>query len=343
MKLSKDKLIIWIPVFVLVVGSIIYARKSGTIEISGKTMGTTYSVKLVYTGDSPDKEFLKKRIDDLLVEFNDSMSTYIPDSEISKFNKSPSTSWAEISKDFYSVVKLSKSIHGKTRSFDPTIGPAINLWGFGEDGSWQKQPSDSDLKNTRNFIGFEKIDVNPNKNQIRKLHPKTSINLSAIAKGYAVDVVSSYLRSIKAKNFLVEIGGEIRAEGNNNSGESWQIGIESPDPAGGSLERILSLKDLSMATSGNYRNYFERDGVRYSHIISPETLRPVTHNTASVSVVHRYCGAADGWSTALLAMNPSEALSVAESNNIAALFILNKNGYFVTKPTREFEKIFKNF
>jgi thiamine biosynthesis lipoprotein len=142
---------------------------------------------------------------------------------------------------------------------------------------------------------------------------------------------------------MIEIGGEIKTKGTNQSNTPWKIGIESPDPTGRTVQKIVDLNNLSLATSGNYRNYFEKDGVRYSHILSPETLKPVTHKTASVSVVHGDCGAADGWATALLALPPKEALNVAEQYKIAAFFILSKGSGFTTLTTSEFERIFKDF
>lgn len=339
----KHRLIFWVPFLIIAGISIYYARSKGSVTIHGQTMGTTYSVKIVYQGSKPDSDFIKKRIDTILVDFNQSLSTYIPESEISKFNKSDNSSWFKVSNYFYDIVKSSKELNKITKHFDPTVGPAINLWGFGEAGVWNNPPKDSELVKLKKYVGFEFIELHPSEYKIKKLHPKTSINLSAIAKGYGVDVVSNFLESIKAKNYLVEIGGEIRTRGSREDGTPWKLGIETPSNESDSeksIQKIINVGSLSLATSGNYRNYFEKDGVRYSHIISPMTLKPVTHNTASVSVVHESCGLADGWATALLALEPKEALNLAEKHKIAAFFITHNNGRFDTFGTSEFDKLF---
>ena len=223
MNSMKQKILIWIPFLIIVIGSIIYARAKGTINITGQTMGTSYSVKIVYQGSAPDKQNIKENIDSLLVKFNDSLSTYISNSEISKFNRSKSTDWTKVSKDFIWTAVVSKNIYNKTKSFDPTLGPAINLWGFGEDGEWSKIPSDEKIESLREYVGYDYIEMNTN-NKSKKLNGSTQINFSAIAKGYAVDLVSSYLTSIKSSNHLVEIGGEIKTKGKKEDGSDWKVG-----------------------------------------------------------------------------------------------------------------------
>ena len=318
----------WIPFSIIAGISIYYARSEGMATINGKTMGTSYSVKLVYRGTKPDVSIIKLQLDELLRDFNQSLSTYIPDSEISKFNKSKVTEWFKVDSDFISTINIARDIHDKTNVFDPTIGPIINLWGFGEDGIWNNPPKKEKLESLRNEVGFDKLILDKKISSIRKTNPKIKINLSAIAKGYGVDVVYRYLENIGSQNFMVEIGGEIRTKGQKMNNKPWKVGIESPDIAGSSLQKIIKLNDMGMATSGNYRNYFEKDGVRYSHIIDPQTLSPVTHKLASVTVTAENCVLADGWATALLVLGPSEGLKVADKFGISAFFIVsNDQGY----------------
>lgn len=334
------KLIIWIPFLLITVGSIIYARKAGTVKIAGSTMGTTYSVKIVYKGSTPDTSIVKKGIDQLLEQLNQEMSTYVPSSLISQFNTSRSTEWTDIPKGFMNVMAESWEIFKKSGgAFDPTLGPAINLWGFGEAGTWSKRPSDADLKNISQDIGFDKIELDIAASRLKKLHPTITINLSAIAKGFAVDQVSAYLKSIGSSDHMVEIGGELKVSGHREDGTLWQIGIESPDPMAGSIEKRLHISNLAMATSGNYRNYFEKNGIRYSHIISNKTLSPVTHKLASVTVLGDNCGVADGWATALLALGPEDGLKIAEENGLAAYFIVKTD----EKTTEDDSESFTSF
>lgn len=336
----KQKILIWIPFLIIVIGSIIYARAKGTINITGQTMGTSYSVKIVYQGSAPDKQNIKENIDNILVKFNDSLSTYIPNSEISKFNRSKSTDWTKVSKDFVWTAVVSKNIFNKTKSFDPTLGPAINLWGFGEDGEWSKIPSDEKIESLKEYVGYDYIEIDTNNNKIKKLNGSTQVNFSAIAKGYAVDLVSSYLTSIKSSNHLVEIGGEMKSRGKKEDGSEWKVGIETPTSKGSSIEKIIPLNNKAIATSGNYRNYFMKDGVRFSHIINPETLKPINHNLASVTVIHDSAATADAWATALLVLGEKQALELAEAQKLAVFLISGQNDAFKTSFSSEFNKIF---
>lgn len=337
----RAKLTIWIPFLIIIVTSIIYARKKSMGVIEGQTMGTTYTVKFVYTGSGPDLNIIQKAIDEKLQDINRQMSTYIEDSEISRFNRLPVThEWMNISKEFYEVLLLSKEVYEKSEGyFDPTLGPAINAWGFGEDGTWNVIPSEAKLKNISESVGFEKIEISPTKWAIRKHAQDVKINLSAVAKGYAVDKVSEFLSSIGTRDYMVEIGGEIRVSGTKTEGLPWKIALEKPLPTGSEIQKIISLSDMATASSGDYRNYFEKDGVRYSHIISSTTLKPVTHKLASVTVFNKSCATADAWATAILAAGPEKGQYLAEKWNLSVYFIEKNTGTtFHTKTSKLFDE-----
>jgi len=294
-------------------------------RISGATMGTRYNITLVASPNRViDVAAMKQRIDALLVSVNQSMSTYIPDSELMRLNAEPAGQWTVLSAPLFEVMAMSRQVSElSSGAFDVTVGPLVDLWGFGsgsnaEDGV----PSDAELERVREQFGQHLIDYDAVQQRIRRTLP-LSINLSAIAKGYGVDQVSQLLHKRGFANHLVEIGGELRLSGVSQRGTPWRIAVESP-LAGLSqrAQRALTLSGLGMATSGDYRNYFEIDGVRYSHTIDPRTLRPITHNLASVTVLSPSAARADALATAFNVLGAEEALKLANQEAIAALFLV---------------------
>ena len=307
--------------------------------ITGPTMGTSYNISVVSPPSNVDKYALQIDIDKLLIDINRQMSTYISDSEISKFNQSPTDTWMSISSDFFAVLELSQSISLLTDGrFDITIGPLVDLWGFGA-GSYsdQKIPDEDLLASTLINVGWNNLVLDSQNRAIKKLRP-ISINLSAIAKGYGVDKVADLLASKDIANYLVEIGGEVRASGLNRENNPWRLGIEEPSLVQQSVQRVVALTDQAIATSGDYRNYFEENGTRFSHTFDPTSGRPIKHNIASVSVVAENAAAADALATALNVLGEKAALELSETENIAAYFILYDN----VSPESKYRVVFSS-
>lgn len=294
---------------------------SEPLILQGNTMGTTYSITIAEPPPSVVENELTSTIEALLQAVNQQMSTYIDDSEISKFNQAPVNTWQTISADFIKVVMLSQTLSEQSEGrFDVTIGPLINLWGFGRQTS-STVPSDAAIAAAKAKIGWQALEINEATRQIRKTKP-IELNLSAIAKGFGVDKIAESLESKGIENYLVEIGGEIRVKGVNPSGNTWRLGIEKPSLNQQQAQQIIALIEGSIATSGDYRNYFEEGGVRYSHTIDPSSGKPVRHSIASVTVIAATAALADGYATALNVMGIDDALALAEAEKLSVFFIL---------------------
>ncbi len=321
-------------------------KKNGNnyLIISGGTMGTTYTIKIVKNnflllGDASKKnENLKDGITSLLQSINNKMSTYIPSSEISLFNNSRKISWMNISPETAFVIsnsiRISKMSGG---AFDITIGPLINLWGFGPNRKPIEIPSDLEIKLAKGKIGYKKIFVKNNPPAIKKSDYDIYCDLSAIAKGYGVDKVASFLDSKGFYNYMVEIGGEISVRGRNSNGKEWRLGILSPDGSN-EVKKIISISNLAMATSGDYHNYFEEKGVRYSHTIDPDTGRPITHKLVSVTVIMKSCMEADALATAINVMGPIKGYKFAVKNSIPIYMIVKEGNGYIEKMNPLFSK-----
>jgi thiamine biosynthesis lipoprotein len=294
----------------------------------GFTMGTTYSIQAVNT-DLGLREFeaLRGDVDRLLEDLNDQMSTYRSESEISLFNRYRSTDSFDVSSSFGKVVETALEISEQTGgAFDPTLDPLINLWGFGDRGPAAELPTDEQISETLEIIGFQHLRA-ISSTQIQKDQIDLQLNLNAIAKGFGVDAVSDLLLSKGLANSFVEIGGEIYARGLGWGGRPWTVGIETPNPdslPGESLDAKIEVSNWAVATSGSYRNFVKNeDGRTVSHILDPRVGRPVSHHLASVSVIADSCLIADAIATALFVMGPDEGLQWIESYPEAeALFIV---------------------
>ena len=307
-------------------------------EITGPTMGTTYRVKVVDLGSPSD---LRRSIKRRLQKINELMSTYIGESEVSRFNRWPANKWFPVSQETYQVVALAQDIACKTDgAFDITVGPLVRLWNFGAKAERSKAfapPSQADIRKTLKVIGFKKLELRAKPPSLRKTTKLLEIDLSAIAKGYAVDQVAELLRSRKQHDFMVEIGGEICVAGRRPDGQRWSIGIEQPDARGRRVSAVLRPHNSGIATSGDYRNFREYDGVRYSHTIDPRTGRPVNHQLASVTVLSADCATADAFATAMLVLGPGEGKVWAERNKVAALLLSRSQGQTTRTQTTYFD------
>lgn len=302
-------------------------------------MGTIYRVKVVGT-DLADEA--KSEIDDVITSqldnVDEKMSTYQADSELSRFNRHRTTDPFPFSDDVVAVLAEARRVSEATGgAFDITVGPLVDAWGFGPSKP-DSIPKESRLAQLRQSVGWENVELDQTTPAARKRHPATQADLSAIAKGYAVDRVSEALTALGYGNHMVEVGGEVRTAGQNAAGEPWRIAIERPAEGSAGPQRIVRLGDGGMATSGDYRNFIERDGVRYSHTIDPRTARPVTHRLASASVVHDSCMTADAYATALMVMGEDEAFRFATEHDLAVLLLIrNDDGGFTERASPSFE------
>ena len=295
-------------------------------------MGTTYNIKIIPEKDSIlSTKLIKQNIDSVLISVNYQMSTYLFDSEITQFNNHESTTSFTVSNDFSLVVE--RALHWSKLTdgaFDITIVPLLYLWGFGPGQASELGdifPEEHAVQKRRTHVGYEKLTTN--KYYLQKKDPFIKIDLNAIAKGFGVDAVYSFLESIGMNNIMVEIGGEVRTKGENRKNEPWMIAVETPDLESAGSKTIswaLPLESKAMATSGDYRNYYEIDGIRYSHEIDPRTGYPAQTGVASATVVATNCMDADALATALIIMGAESGLQFIEKLDGVEAFLILREG-----------------
>lgn len=288
-----------------------------SLKFTGKTMGTYYSIAIDGAVEAARDE-IQGRIEECLIDVNRQMSTWDPESEISKFNQSESLDWFPVSPEFAMVVAESIRIHKLTNgAFDPTVAPLIDLWGFGAKRP-KEFPSQEAIDAARARVGMKFMETQQQPSAIRRTKLGITLNLSAIAKGHGVDRVSELLTSFGYPSHVVDIGGEDRTGVAKSNGDQWRLGVESPF---GEIQRVVECTEQSVATSGDYRNYFEMNGVRYSHAIDPTTGRPVENPPASISVLSESCMTADGLATGLMVMGTERGFQLAKEQGLSVLYL----------------------
>lgn len=299
---------------------------SQIVSVTGETMGTYYSVKIALNSNvssikTIQSSELKKDIEIQLAKINQIFSTYLKNSEISQLNTLDNSKELKLSKQMLELLIVAKQIHSQSEgAFDPTIAPVVNRWGFGPLKN-QNKPTPEEIATLMRSVGMDKFIIN--KNTIRKKTTATQLDFSAIAKGHAVDLLTNYLKNQKGfQNVLVEIGGEVRAIGSKQN-QKWAIGIEKPtESLGGGIQKIIPLKNQSVATSGSYRNYIKYGDQIFSHTIDPQSGFPVSHKLISVTVIAPKCAIADAWATALMVMGPEKGLKFADKEGLLAYFLI---------------------
>ena len=295
------------------------------VKISGSKFGTSYQITIV--ADQPAPADLAERIDAALDVVDLSMSTYKSESELSQFNRLPVAEEVAASPELWTVLQTSRQIWQQSAgAFDPSVGPLVDLWGFGPQITNDRIPEDNGIAQALANMGYQHLILNSDEQTISKALP-LSLDLSAVAKGYAVDQVADLLEMLALPDYLVEVGGEMRVSGRNPKGQPWRIAIETPD-AMGQVDNVITRESAAVATSGDYRNYFEKDGKRYSHSIDPRTGRPIEHRLASVTVVADRCIDADAWATAFLVMGDEAALEIANRQSIAVYMLVKADEQF---------------
>ena len=316
-----------IALFVLgsVVSRYLYPERPPVVhELSGPTMGTTWTAKVVApSGATALVEAARDSIVARLDRVNHAMSTWDPGSEISRFNRTRSVEPFPVSPEFVDVVRRGEVVSKATGgAFDVTVDPLVTLWGFGADGTPGHPADPTTLPSVLEHVGYTKIQITDDGRALRKADPEVSIDLSAIAKGYGVDRAADALASMGLAAVAVEVGGEVRVRGRKPDDSPWLVGIEAPDPGVRTILRSIPLEDASIATSGDYRNFYQSDGRRYAHIVDPRTGSPVPWQGFSVTVIHASATMADAWATGLSVLGPADGISLADREGLAVLFVL---------------------
>jgi FAD:protein FMN transferase len=318
------------------------AKKAETLVLRGATMGTTYSIKFVAAAGTVDVEGLHAAIQAELAEIDRQMSTYRPDSELSRFNRAPAGEWFAVSPAVAEVVAEAHKISAKSGgAMDVTVGPLVRLWHFGpatdarRRGTGElKLPTNEAVAAARDTTGYRKLEVRLDPPALRKEIDGLEVDLNSIAPGFAIDRLAAILWDAGIGDFMVEIGGEVRAGGLRADRQPWRVAIERPSGGAREIYEAIPLVDAAVATAGDYQQFFEHEGRRYSHIINPATGRPIEHSLASVTVVADTCIEADGWDTSLLVLGIERGLECAEQHGVAALFIQRGNGGDEVRATR---------
>jgi len=325
-----------IAFFITVVSFISACQQgSGYIHLNGFTMGTTYQITL--QSDQQTAASIQQQIDTELLKINQLMSTYIDDSELSLFNRSNSLDCQKVSEETFYVIKNAVEVSEKTKGkFDVTIGPLISEWGFDKKRTNNVIPSEQTVQQLLQQIGYDKILLGDG--CVQKQSPSLSINLSAIAKGYGVDHIASVLMAHNISNYLVEIGGETASKGVNPKSVLWRLAIEAPVEQKRQIQQVFTPLGLGVATSGDYRNYFEKDGVRFSHTIDPTSGKPITHNLVSVTVLHKQTMLADAYATAFMVMGAERAEAFAEQYDLPVYLLVKNEKGFDAVYTSAFKK-----
>lgn len=314
-----------------------------TFEFSGPTMGATFAVKVVTSPDRLDSDGRRELERAILAELESIdrlMSTWDPDSELSRFNRSASLEPFAVSVATFEVFRWALELAALTGgALDVTIAPLVDAWGFGPGGPRSRRPSDAEIAGLREATGAGRLELDPAARTVRKTRPDVQCDVSSLAPGYAADRLWAELARRGFTDFLVDIGGELRTRGRNQEGEPWRIAIDRPQAHGQATQRIVPVSNLAIATSGDYRNYREVDGQRVAHILDPRTGRPLAHRLASVTVIDDLAVRADGLATGLMVLGGDEGIALAEQLNLAALFIVRTDTGFAERATSRFEEV----
>jgi len=308
------------------------------VEFSGYALGTTWSVKLAEPSLSgAARQRVSEAITSELERVDALMSTWRDDSQIMRFNQSLDAAPMLLAAETTTVLAVAQDVAAASGgALDVTVEPLVEAWGFGR-ATRPEPPAPSDLRRLREDVGWWHLRLDEPARTLAKDRAGVRVDLSAVAKGFAVDEIARALEALGYPNGLVEVGGELRAAGGHRDGGPWRVAIETPDAEGRAIHRIVALRDRSMATSGDYRNYYEHEGRRLSHLLDPRTGRPVEHALASVTVLHPEALLADAWATALQVLGLEAGYALAVEEGLAAYFIVRRGQGFESRPTAGFE------
>jgi len=306
-------------------------------RISGPTMGSTYTVQYVPPASGPDTDQVKREIESILGGVDQHFSTYRSDSLVSTFNRLPAGSCQAMPEDVLKLVRLGEVLWRESGgAFDLSVEPLMDLWGFGPQSREEKVPSAQRLAEVRQRVGQGHLRIDGD--QLCK-DIALELDFNSIAAGYSVDRIVERLRSLGIDNLLVEVTGELKAVGRKPDGSAWRVALEWPREDRQIAEQILSIDGLGVSTSGDYRNYFEENGQRFSHTFDARLGKPIAHSLAAVTVFDASALVADGYSTLLLILGPEQGWEYALAQNLAAVFVLRADSGFIARVTPAFERI----
>ncbi|ATA21353.1 thiamine biosynthesis lipoprotein [Gibbsiella quercinecans] len=315
------------------------AQTRPQVTIEGKTMGTFYSVKI--SGElAESQQQLRQEIDALLEQANDDISTYRPGSVLSRFNHSPSTAPQPIPRGMADIILMAQRIGRDTHgAMDITVGPLVNLWGFGPDKHPWKTPDQQQIEAAKSLVGLQHLQLigNSQGEWLQKDLPALYVDLSTLGEGYGVDQLVQLMARKGITNYLVSVGGAVSSRGVNGQGKPWRVAIQKPTDQENAVQALVDLQGYGISTSGSYRNYFEENGKRYSHVIDPTTGRPIDHKLVSATVIAPTALEADGWDTGLMVLGPEKALQLAQQKGLAVYLITKTDSGFNAVMTPQFK------
>jgi thiamine biosynthesis lipoprotein len=299
-------------------------------------MGTSWHVSYHSRDDVGPPDAIQQALAEILEEVEQAMSTYRENSEISRFNRQPAGEWLELSAGMQAVLAAALQVGEQSGgAYDVTVGPLVNLWGFGPAQRMDALPSPGAIDAARARVGLQYIELDQEQGRARRL-AEVSLDFSSIAKGYAVDQLAEWLLAQQITDFLVEVGGEMRLSGVSGRGDAWRVAIELPLADERRVATTIAVQGAAVATSGDYRNFFEVAGQRYTHTIDPRSGYPVVHDLASVTVLHPSAMLADAWATALSVLGMDRAFGMAERLGLAVYFIRRVQWGFEHRKTEAF-------
>jgi thiamine biosynthesis lipoprotein len=308
-------------------------------HLAGRTMGTTYEVVVPQPPAGLGRAELQRAVDEVLADVDSHLSNWNPDSEISRFNAEERTDWVPVSDVLFDLLATTQAIaRASGGAFDVTVAPLVRAWGFGAQARDRTgSPTDAELEQLRQSVGYGKLELRKDPRSLRKTVPGLHVDLDGIAPGLAVDLIAARLEESGTRDYLVELGGEVRARGRSPAGRPWRVAVEAPLQGERRPYAIVELDGLSVSTSGDYRDFHDVDGRRVSHTIDPRSGTPVEHDLTSVTVIEDSAAEADAWATALMVLGPEQGLTLAEQKGIAALFIRrDRNGRLHETSTQAF-------
>ncbi|WP_448647224.1 FAD:protein FMN transferase [Pseudomonas mohnii] len=306
-------------------------------SFGGPTMGSTYSIKYVRHASLPAAADVRVEVEKILADIDRQLSTYRSDSDIERFNDLPANRCQKMPASILKLIRVGEQLSEQSEgSYDLTVEPLLNLWGFGPQGREEKVPAEQALAQARQRVGYQHLRIEGD--QLCK-DAAVEVDFNSIAAGYAVDTIAARLEALGIHDYLAEATGELKAAGKKLDGSPWRIALEEPRDDQQVAERIIAVDGFGLSTSGDYRNYFEQDGRRYSHTFDARSGAPVSHSLASVTVIHPSALIADGLSTLLLILGPERGWDYAEKHDIGAFFVIRADTGFVTRTSHAFERV----
>jgi thiamine biosynthesis lipoprotein len=310
------------------------------LEVSGRAMGTTWSVKFVPPTQVLTPASVERAVTERLEELEQIFSTYRPQSEVSRFSASTGTDWVPVTAEMAHVADASRRLSALTKgAYDVTVGPLVRLWGFSAERRSDSLPTPGEIAAARRWVDWRALEVRTTPPALRKTEPRLNVDFSSMAKGFSVDAISELLATVGAIHHLVRIGGDMKARGAIAGRDGWRVGIERPVDAVGEVANVVTLNSQALSTSGDYRNYIKIGQRQYGHIIDPRTGEPASSSLAAVSVVHTACASSSALATALFVLGPEEGFRLAKTEGLACVFFIRTGASVIQRATPAFEAL----